>query len=326
LVIHQVAFARQLQCKYQTANWNYWPSYKECFLTSVDLSEVHKSGGHSFTGSSSEKSEVSTVTFYQSKVVDFVPAEVTREIPKLNALDFQNSNVPVVKTGLLGSEFKNLQFLNFWQSKVEAIEDGAFTELENLKVIYIALNPLKTLSFGLFRTNLKLEIVRFVSNKISMIHPALFNDLTHLKRVEFSSNVCVNRQVGCVTCTVSQSELKSGLSTCFANCQDDLECSNPAIKDEILKNTKTIKSELTSSIAQIDKKLTNSESISEANSKSQSTEIEKISQKNAQVEEKLQENLAKSQKISTLYCKRIKLHDRPAVPDNKKFRSPKFRD
>ncbi len=296
LAIQQSAFARQLQCTYHTADWNYWKSYQQCLLKSVDLSSSHKSGGHSFSGSSSDKSEVSGVQFYGSNVVHFIPAEVTREFPKLNALVFLDSNVPVVKADLLGREFKNIQFLNFWQSKVEAIEAGAFTELENLKNIYFAYNLLKTLQFGLFRNNLKLEIVYFYENKISMIHPALFDGVKNFKYVEFLSNVCVSKRFGCETCTVSQSELKSGLATCFANCEADQECFT--LTQENLKNTKTIKSEITSSIAQIDKKLTNLESTCEAILKSQSTEIEKISQKTAQVETKLQENLAKSQNIS----------------------------
>jgi hypothetical protein len=74
---------------------------------------------------------------------------------------------------------------------------------------------------------------------------------------------------------VTQAELKSGLSTCFANCEADPECFT--LTDEILKNIKTFKSEMTSSIAQIDKKLTNLESTCEAILRNQSTEIEKTS-------------------------------------------------
>ncbi len=278
-MVQQAAFARQLGCRYQSGgiNWNNWPSYKECLLTGVDLSSSHQSGGHSFSGSWSEKSEASMVRFDQSKVVDFVPTEVIREFPNVNALAITYSNVTVVKTGLLGNDLKKLEFLSFWDSKVQAIEAGAFTELENLKYILIMSSPLKILPFGLFRNNLKLEFARFGDNKISMIHPALFDDLTHLKLANFGSNVCVNRQFGCESCSVSKSGLKSGLSTCFANCQDDLECSNPALKEEILKSTKALKSEITSSIAQIDKKLTNLESTCETNFKNQSTKIKKVS-------------------------------------------------
>jgi hypothetical protein len=255
-------------------------------LYSVDLSASHKSGGHSFSGSSSEKSEVSGMTFQQSNVVDFVPAELTREFPKLNALDFQNSNVPVVKTDFFGSDFKNLEFLVFWACKVEAIEDGAFTELENLKFILIAHNALKTLPFGLFRNNMKLEIAGFESNKISMIHPTLFDDLKNLKVVNFDGNVCVSKSFGCTICTVSQSELKSALSTCFANCRAVQECSAS-------ERTTTPKIEIPTSTEPTAIKSINLDSTCEAILKTQSTENEKIFQKTAQVEANLSLFIAK---------------------------------
>jgi hypothetical protein len=292
--MHQASFARQLGCTYQGGiNWNNWPVHKECLLTSVDLSEAHKSETHSFTGSSSEKTEVSLVRFDQSNLVDFVPPEVIREFPNLNALAITYSNVPVVKTGFFGREFKNLQFLSFYYSKVEAIEAGAFTELENLKHIWIyaSPSPIKTLQFGLFRNNLKLEFTFFGANKISMIHPALFDDLTHLKLLYLDSNVCVSKTIGCATCTVSQSELKSDLATCFANCRADPECS-ASVK------TTTPKIEIPSSTESTTIKPINLDLTCEAILKNQSIEIGKIFQKTAQVETKLQKNLASSENIS----------------------------
>jgi hypothetical protein len=294
LVIHQVTFARQLGCTYQNQHagiWSYWPAHKECYLSYVDLSSSYKLGGHSISGSSRDKSGVSLVRFEKSNVIEFIPTELSQEFSKLNALVIQNSNLPVVKTGLFRREFKNLGFLAFWDSKVQAIETNAFADLENLKHFWIYGSPLKTLHFGLFRNNLKLEIVRLYSNEISMIHSALFDDLTHLKLLQFSNNVCVSKTFGCETCTVSQSELKSGLTTCFANCRADPECFT--LTQEISESTRTIKSEITSSIAQIDKKLTNLESTCEAISKRQSTEIEKVSQKATQVEKNLSLFIAK---------------------------------
>jgi hypothetical protein len=229
LAIQQVAFGRQLECVYQNYDadfWSYWPAFKTCVLNSVDLSASQKSVGHSFSGNSSEKSDVSLVKFYASEVVDFIPTEVTREFPKLNALVIQSSNLPVVKTGLLGRDFKNLELLIFWYTNVQTIEAEAFTELENLKHFRLFGSPLKTLPFGLFRNNLKLEIAFFYKNKISMIHPTLFDGLHHLQYVEFGGNVCVNRRFGiCEYCTDSLSEMKSALFTCFANCEANPDCS-----------------------------------------------------------------------------------------------------
>jgi Leucine-rich repeat (LRR) protein len=222
-------------------------------------------------------------------VVGFIPTEITREFPKLNAVAFWKSNVPIVRKGLFGSDFKNVQFLAFYDSKLVSIEPDAFEELTNLKFISISDNPLKTLPFGLFRNNLKLEIARFHNNKISMIHPALFNGLHRLKFAIFLGNVCVNRNFGCDTCTVSQSELNSGLATCFANCRADPICSNS-------ERTTIPKIEIPSSSESTDIKPVNLESC-EAILKNQSIEIEKICLKTAQLEEKLHEN---EQSVETL--------------------------
>ncbi len=303
MTIYQVICARQLQCTYQdSGSWGYWPNYDECRLFNVDLSKNYKTESHSFSGSSSQKSGAMGVTFYSSNVVEFIPKEIIHEFPNLVSFVVWESNAPIIKTDFFSKNFVNLQFLNFWNSKVEFIESEAFSELVNLKQIYVGSNQLKALKFRLFQKNLKLEIVRFESNKIVMMNPNLFEGLENLKFVIFYSNQCVSKRFGCETCTVSQTELKSGLTTCFNNCADDSECkrkSSPVIED-IYVSTSTLKAEITSStelIDNIDNKLKNLEAKCETISKNQNITIEKIFQKTVQVEGKVQENLAKSQDI-----------------------------
>jgi hypothetical protein len=220
------AWARELECEYGSYDtWLFWPPFKQCELFRVDLSQDFKSVAHSFTGSLSQKSEVTLVRISESYYVEFIPTEVAQQFPNLNALVFYDSNLPVVKNDLLGPSLKNIQFLNFWESKVETIESEAFSSLVNLKYILFDENPLKALNFPLFRNNLKLEIIRFYDNKIQMINPSLFDGLTKLKFVQFNPNDgCVRTIFGCEFCEIDFPELKTGLATCFSNCEEDLEC------------------------------------------------------------------------------------------------------
>jgi hypothetical protein len=220
------AWARELKCEYGSYNyWVYWTSYKECSLSRVDLSQDFKSEAHSFTGSLSQKSEVTLVEIRESYYVEFIPTELTQQFPNLNALVFWESDLPVVMNDLLGPSLKNIQFLNFFKSNVESVESEAFSSLVNLKYILFYENPLKALNFPLFRNNLKLEIIRFYDNKIKMFNPSLFDGLTNLKIVHFSPNDgCVTKEFGCPTCEISFPDLKAGLATCFSNCEEDLEC------------------------------------------------------------------------------------------------------
>jgi hypothetical protein len=210
----------------------------------------------------------------------------------LNALVFSSCNLPVISNDLFGKDFKNIQFLLFHSSKIELIEPEAFSELANLKYIYINSNPLKSLKSQIFKKNSKLEIVRILSSQITMINPNLFDGLTNLNFVMFDGNECVSKGFGCLTCSISQSELKTGLATCYSNCKNDLQCFT--VKEQITESTKSLTTEITSSTSLIDQKLDKLDAKCETNFKNQKAEIEKTFQKSIQIEGKVQENLIQS--------------------------------
>jgi hypothetical protein len=80
-----------------------------------------------------------------------------------------------------------------------------------------------------------MEFIYLSNNKIQKIKPTLFDNLYNLKSVEISgSNKCVDKNFGCMTCSIDLSELKSGLSTCFWNCLSDDECAKSQV--ELLEN------------------------------------------------------------------------------------------
>ncbi len=213
-----------------------WPEFQQCELSQVDLSEFFQSQVHSFTGSTSQKSQTTAVEFYHSPQIDFIPKEILEEFPNLNGFKFYSCNLPVVKNDLFSPEFVVLEYLSLQAKKIVSIEPFAFQNLKNLKWLSLYDNKIKSLPFNLFQNNPKLIYLDFDSNQINSISPNLFKNLNQLKRVDFRWNQCVNQVFGCETCSQSiyESDLDSGLSTCFQNCLKDPEC---ATKSELVEGT-----------------------------------------------------------------------------------------
>jgi hypothetical protein len=228
-----VITGRELECFYLSDETTLWPEFHYCSLSRVDLSESFQSQLHSFTGSTSQKSEATAVWFDYSSKIDFIPKEILKEFPNLNGLLFKFSNLPVVKNDLFPPEFVVLEYFGLGWSQIVSIEPFAFKNLKNLKWFQLAGNKIQSLPFNLFQNNPKLIYLEFDENQINSISPNLLKNLNKLKVVNFYRNQCVNKRFGCDWCSPI-SELDSGLSTCFQNCLKDPEC---ATKSELVEGT-----------------------------------------------------------------------------------------
>jgi hypothetical protein len=211
-----------------------WPEFHHCKLSRIDLSKSYESQVHSFSGSSSEKSQATVVLFEESSKIDFIPKQIPEEFPNLNGLVFEFCNLPVLKNEFFPENFGILEYLLLWNNQIVSIEPFAFKNLKNLKWLKLNANKIQSLPFNLFQNNQKIFYLTFGWNQINSISPNLFKDLNQLKFIDFMSNRCVSRQFGCETCPISQSDLDSGLSTCFQNCLNDPEC---AKKSELVETT-----------------------------------------------------------------------------------------
>jgi hypothetical protein len=109
---------RQLKCDYVTEFWEYWQTFQLCKLYQVDFSESFQSEIHSFTGSTSEKSETSMFYFQRSPKIDFLPREIPKEFPNLKGLDFGHSELPVIKNDLFPEDFRVLEILYFGECQI----------------------------------------------------------------------------------------------------------------------------------------------------------------------------------------------------------------
>jgi hypothetical protein len=213
-------------CYSSTYTWPLWPSHTYCYTSSAtSFSKSFQSESHSFE--CSQKSEAKTFQLWQSPQIEFIPTEIFTEFPNINGFSIFLSNLPVVKAGLFTAEFFKIEFFRFYSSKIEKVEPKAFEYLPNLKWISFYRNKIQSLPDRIFEKNPKLIYIDFYSNQIKSVIPSFFfQNFNNLKLVDFRGNQCISKQIGCDTCTISQSELDRGFSGCFTTCLEDEKCGN----------------------------------------------------------------------------------------------------
>ncbi len=209
------AFGRELGCRYNTWTDTLRSSYKYCATEGIDFSAKFETEKHSFSSSSSEKIETTAFGIQYSPQVDFIPLEIFKEFPNLRGLTILDSNLSTLKTGLFKAEFKEIEYLELHYNNIETIEPEAFQYLVKLQWISLFRNNLQTLPDRLFENNPDLIYIDLAGNKINSIVPNFFDGLEKLKLVEFKENLCIDEDIGCETCLITQSDLKEKLQNCY---------------------------------------------------------------------------------------------------------------
>jgi Leucine-rich repeat (LRR) protein len=233
------------------------PSYKRCSTYAVDYSAKFEAEKHSFSGSASEKSDLKAFEISYSPQVDFIPLDILSEFPELNGFGFFESNLPTLKSGLFKKELQKIEFLYLGYNKIEVIEAEAFQYLIKLKWIRLTNNKLTSLPHQLFKNNPDLILIGLGDNKFNAIHPSFFDGLQKLKLIDFQGNLCIQSEIGCETCQITQSDLNEKLRDCFENCQKDTICHNSHSAQEASESPKVIPelTEIKLILEGIDKKL-----------------------------------------------------------------------
>ncbi len=229
---------RELDCIYgRTSTSDLWPAHHYCFTHNLNLTKRFETQVHSFSGLSSQKSQATVIEFQRPIQIDFIPREIPTEFPNLNGLLFYGCNFPVLKRGFFPEEFGVLEYLSLVMNQIVSIESLAFEHLKKLKWLDLQQNQIQALPFNQFHNNPSLIYLRFSTNQIKLISPNLFNNLNHLKTVDFSGNLCVDKKLGCETCSVGQTDLDSRLSTCFQNCLQDSDCAGKSEQNTSPRNS-----------------------------------------------------------------------------------------
>jgi hypothetical protein len=193
----------------------------------VDLSESFKTVEHSFVGTTEEKSNVTGVWFDGPSKVDFLPTQMLSDFPQFNGIVISGcQTLTAIKNDLFTKDFRPIQFLCLHHNKIETVESNAFQHLSKLKWISIGGNQIKSLPLQILKNNPELIVVWFDNNQINSITPDIFEGLNKLQKAYLHGNQCINKVLSCNSgsCSIPQSELDSGLLTCFGNCLKDLKC------------------------------------------------------------------------------------------------------
>jgi Leucine-rich repeat (LRR) protein len=230
------AIGRKLQCNYARHADILWPSHDLCGTNEVDYSAKFEAAKHTFTGTPSQKSEVKTFRIYDSTQVDFIPLELATEFPNLNGVKFSYCNLPTVKEGFFKQELQNIEFLDLAVNEIKVIEPKAFQYLIKLKYINLFSNNLQTLPDQLFQNSPDLIYIDLLQNQINAIVPNFFDGLNKLKLMYFQGNLCIDAEIGCETCLITQLELKEKLQGCFGNCLNDTNCQNSQLTQKASEN------------------------------------------------------------------------------------------
>jgi hypothetical protein len=188
-------------------------------VQNVDLSISYKTESYSFSGSASQKSGSSAFHIYKSPQVDFVPVEVFSDFQNINGFYLYRSNLPsTLRSDFFTKDFYRIEYLGIQDCTFQVIDESAFQYMIYLKWIRLRGNQIQSLPFLIFKSNPNLIYIDLNLNRINSINPELPKNLNQLKYVEAGGEQCINRNLGCPTCSLSQSDLNSGFSTCFSNC------------------------------------------------------------------------------------------------------------
>jgi hypothetical protein len=127
------------------------------------------------SGSEDQKEKATAVYFEFSLTVNFVPFEIFDSFPKLDAIAFTKSEIPMIKNNLFsGQNFQQIKEIRLNEDKIRFIETGAFVDLKNLEIIDLTNNKIRSISKETFAHNEKLMVTILTGNEIKLIHPEAF--------------------------------------------------------------------------------------------------------------------------------------------------------
>jgi hypothetical protein len=209
----------ELNCEYITDRWDNWLVDTSC---KVDSQEFKAHIQYLFTDDLLQNHETFGVEF--SEIGSYVPKEIFEDFPAMKGLVIKDSNLSILQFDLFSNEqFSRIEYLNLKNNEIETIKFDAFSNFINLIWLGLMNNKIEKITCDIFKNNLKLQYIDFESNNIKALSGKLFEKLS-LKFLDLDHNKCVNKQMGCNTCSLAFAEIKSELQSCFWNCPEDVTC------------------------------------------------------------------------------------------------------
>jgi hypothetical protein len=190
-----------------------------CGISEADLSMKTINDHFTFSGNK-QLDKVHYFEFQKIGKVDHLPSNFVEAFPSLRDFRIIRSYIPILKNGLLKSQFNKITSITFESDEIQMIEDNAFIHLTNLEELWIRWSNIRSLSARLFQNNQKLKIIKLTYNKIKMIAPQTFENLKQLRELDLGGSKCVEEfaHIGCYGCnTTDHTKLDRILQPCYEN-------------------------------------------------------------------------------------------------------------
>lgn len=123
---------------------------------------------------SGDENSFCTFTGIQLYVVDLDYKLTANTQNIVEKVQFHESQIPVL-TNAVCSGFPQVWDLRLWRLGIEIIQDGAFTNCIDIKILNLYQNKLIQLPVGIFSTQTKLEHVVLQENQLECISTRIFN-------------------------------------------------------------------------------------------------------------------------------------------------------
>jgi hypothetical protein len=180
----------KVNCKclfYEVENY-ILPNHLRCEFREVDLTMKNINSSFNFVADWHQVRKTKSVSFYNCKTVDFIPAKILNEFPSLVGLEIKGSEMVMINDEMFSIDFKMLQNLYLGSCQIKHISPNAFSTLTELKWISFWDNQIEEIPHEIFKRNQKLEFIDFSNNRVNLLHPQLFDGLKNLKEVSFWNN------------------------------------------------------------------------------------------------------------------------------------------
>lgn len=175
-------------CTTVTSTWT-WSGQEQSFKTCrPEISEIDD---EAFTISSLTDRSTLGLSVPDKKGVKYLPKNLFRVFPDLNAFSFWNCSVTSVSEYHFINLFK-LKTLTLANNKIEHISSDAFADLVNLEHLSLNNNRIQGFGKNIFFSLKAIKRLYLQNNEIQSLHPKIFSELLNVELIHLNYNEISN--------------------------------------------------------------------------------------------------------------------------------------
>lgn len=177
----------------------------------------------------------STLVFMKESDLEVLEENAFKGLVNVDTVSLNNNQINKIHKNIF-SDLEKVNYIEMNKNKIATLDEDIFAKNLNLQVIDLSGNQITVISSRLFSRNINLGSLLLQSNAISQIEKNFNQNLTYLRKVDLTSNDCINESIN-VTLVSQWNSFKSKFNECnknFAMMQSERQEVN-AIKNEMVK-------------------------------------------------------------------------------------------